>query len=76
MHYAQLLKPRLLGEPLPPIQEGDTFEVLGYTFVVTQVIGETCYIKPAGASWDKACDRQQLQALLARIGTPVPGRVA
>lgn len=72
MHYAQLPKPRILGELLPPIQEGDTFEVLGHTFVVTQVIGETCYIKPAGASYDKACNTRQLQALLARISVAVP----
>lgn len=70
MHYAQLPKPRLLAEVLPAIQEGDTFEVLGYTFVVTQVIGETCYIKPAGANRDKACETRKLQALLARIAVP------
>ena len=71
-HYAQLPKPRVLGELLPPIQEGDTFEILGYTFAVTQVIGETCYIKPEGSNWDKACETRKLQALLARIGVAVP----
>lgn len=71
MHYAQLAKPRVLPELLPEIHEGDTFEVLGYTFTVTQVIGEACYVKPNGINWDRHVPKQQLQALLARIGVAV-----
>jgi hypothetical protein len=72
MHYDQLPMPRVLPQLLLEIHEGDTFEVCGHTFTVTQVIGEACYVKPQGVSWDRHVPKQQLQALLARIGTRAP----
>lgn len=72
MHYDQLPKPRVLAEYMPPLRDGDTFDVLGYTFTVVQVCGPAAYIQPAGALRSRRCDLQQLQALLARIGMPRP----
>jgi hypothetical protein len=71
MHYLQRLTPRLVPELLPAITEGDTFEILGNAFTVTQVIGDACYVKPAGASWDRYVPTRDLQDLLARVGVAV-----
>lgn len=70
MHYDQLAKPRLLPELLPQIREGDTFDFCGVRFKVTQVIGEACYVGAIGSGWDRHVPKPQLQAVLARIGTP------
>lgn len=74
MHSEQLPTPRVLPQVLPEIREGDTFEVLGYTFQVTQVIGEACYVKPAGMNFDRHVPKLHLQALLARTGARVEHR--
>ena len=48
----------------------DTFDFCGVRFKVTQVIGEACYVGAVGSGWDRHVPRPQLQAVLARIGTP------
>ena len=65
MHYAERAKPLVFAETLPELHDNDTFSLLGYVFVITQVIGETVWIKPAGISRDKRCSKLRLQQLLA-----------
>lgn len=64
------------GLLLPLVEAGDTFTVDGRRYTVTQVCGETCYLKPGAAPWDFAAPTRKVAAVLALYGNGKPAAEA